>query len=174
MWKAFPGKEDQSRQFLFRIDDWGRHYQIYLLSPEQPITPRWGKWETKKIGSSILGYDRYRFQLRANPTTKRIVHHESGERKKNGRRTAIYDRDELRGWLERKAKSAGFHVEGFDYDPPISQPFRKKGKAGLHSRVDFRGVLKVFDSSAFKVAFSNGIGPAKAFGFGMLVLEPIK
>lgn len=143
-----------------------------MLSEEKPILPDWGKWETKEIKPNFLEYDQYLFNLRANTTVKRVVRNDSGKRKKNGRRTAIYNDKKLKEWLSRKAQQSGFEVELCNADPPISQPFRKKGKFGKHVRVDFKGILKVFDRSAFKTAFAKGIGPAKAFGFGMLMLDP--
>jgi CRISPR system Cascade subunit CasE len=173
-WEAFPERPNDNRKFLTRIDDRGRFYELMLLSEEKPTLPGWGQWETKQIKPSFLEHDRYAFNLRANTTVKRVVRDESGDRKKNGRRTAIYKPGDLRDWLERKAQQAGFTVEQFAADPPIARPFRKKGKSGKHVRVDFRGILKVTDSSAFKEAFSKGIGPAKAFGFGMLLLESIE
>lgn len=174
VWEAFPNREDQARDFLIRVDNKGRFYQVLVLSCERPTLPGWGKWETKEVGPRFLEYDRYRFELRVNPTVKRVVRNDSGERKKNGQRTAIYDREALENWLRRKALASGFDVERFDVDPPLSQPFRRKRKAGKHIRVDFRGILRVVNQSGFKSAFAKGIGPAKAFGFGMLVLQPLK
>jgi len=173
VWEAFPGREDQDRNFLMRVDNRGRFFQVLLLSHERPTMPEWGQWETKEINPQFLEHDRYRFELRANPTVKRVVRNDFGERKKNGRRAAIYSRDDLKAWMDRKAQISGFQVENFDMDPPVSQPFLKKGKAGKHIKVDFRGILSVLDRAAFKSAFATGIGPAKAFGFGMLVLEPV-
>jgi CRISPR system Cascade subunit CasE len=174
VWEAFPDRENDHRQFLTRIDHSGGNYQVLLLSEQKPTPPVWGQWETKQISPHFLEADRYRFSLRANATIKRVVRDDSGNRKKNGRRTAIYSREELSHWLFKKARQSGFDVEEFDADPPIAQPFRKNGKSGKHIRVDFRGFLRVLDRDAFKDTFAKGIGPAKAFGFGMLMLEPVR
>ena len=174
VWEAFPDRPDDNRKFLTKVDDRGRFFELMILSEERPTLPDWGQWETKEIKPTFLEHERYAFNLRANTTVKRVVRDESGERMKNGRRTAIYKPEELRQWLERKAQQSGFAVEQFDADPPIARPFRKDGKPGKHVRVDFKGILKVTDSSAFKEAFSKGIGPAKAFGFGMLMLQPVE
>lgn len=174
VWEAFPNRGDQARDFLIRVDNKGRSYQVLVLSCERPTLPGWGMWETKEVCPHFLEYDLYRFELRANPTVKRVVRDDSGKRKKNGQRTAIYNREALGNWLKRKAQASGFEVVKFDVDPPLSQPFHRKGKPGKHVRVDFRGLLRVVNHSQFKSAFANGIGPAKAFGFGMLVLQPLK
>jgi len=52
--------------------------------------------------------------------------------------------------------------------------FCKPGARGVHSAVDFQGVLQVTDGPKFRETFARGIGPAKAFGFGLLVLAPLQ
>jgi CRISPR system Cascade subunit CasE len=42
---------------------------------------------------------------------------------------------------------------------------------GLHSAMEFTGVLQVTNHEKFRDAFTNGIGSGKAFGFGMLALS---
>jgi CRISPR system Cascade subunit CasE len=52
--------------------------------------------------------------------------------------------------------------------------FQKKGQGGLHSAIEFQGVLSVTDPAKFHhETFTRGIGSAKAFGFGLLVIVPI-
>jgi len=50
--------------------------------------------------------------------------------------------------------------------------FEKNGQTGLHSAVEFQGVLAVTDPARFHETFTRGVGPAKAFGFGLLVIAP--
>ncbi len=168
LWKAFPNLGN--RNFLFRVEPQEAGFLIYLLSENQPEKQTWGRWESKAIGDAFLSHSHYRFQLCANPTVKRRV-----EGRKNGTRTAICDPKELKEWLMRKAGQGGFSVdaETLRISPAIKQPFRKNGKHGNHSRVEFQGVLRVTDSKPFQETFKNGIGSAKAFGFGLLVLQPI-
>jgi CRISPR system Cascade subunit CasE len=45
---------------------------------------------------------------------------------------------------------------------------------GFHVGVRFQGVLEVTNREEFKKAFTQGIGSAKGFGFGMLVIQPLK
>ncbi len=47
----------------------------------------------------------------------------------------------------------------------------KKGKKAGFSSVDFEGELKVTDSELFQKALFSGIGPAKAFGCGLLMVR---
>ncbi|ODS31181.1 MAG: CRISPR system Cascade subunit CasE [Candidatus Scalindua rubra] len=176
LWKAFPGQDGKCRDYLSRIDSKDRYYQILLLSNQRPTLPDWGQWQTKEVTSSFLEYELYRFELRANPTVKRIVRDNDRTRKKNGRRTSICDRNELKLWIYRKAQEAGFEIynDKLEISAPVKQSFIRNGSIGKHSKVDFKGILKVVNRELFKKAFSRGIGSAKSFSFGMLVLQPIK
>ena len=58
-------------------------------------------------------------------------------------------------------------------DPAGRHPFHRRGDEGLHVGVRFRGVLNVTDKERFADAFRHGIGSAKGFGFGMLILKPV-
>ncbi len=51
--------------------------------------------------------------------------------------------------------------------------FRKKGKPGYHGGVQFRGTLEVTDREYFSKTYQAGIGSAKSFGFGLLLLAPL-
>ena len=51
--------------------------------------------------------------------------------------------------------------------------FHKPGTHGLHAAVELQGVLEVTDPAQFRDTFRRGLGPAKAFGFGLLVLAPL-
>jgi len=169
IWKAFPTTDD--RKFLFRIEPHDREFLVYLLSQTSPKMQQWGHWETKEIALSFLDHESYHFQLCANPTVKR-----KREGRKNGTRTAIYDVEQLKAWLTRKATDGGFVVDdaALQITPPMNQPFYKDRKRGNHKRVEFQGILNVIDKEKFKATFTLGIGSAKAFGFGLLVLQPIK
>jgi CRISPR system Cascade subunit CasE len=173
LWRAFPNRDGQDRPFLFRIDDKHEAFRILLLAPDRPTEQPWGRWERKDVKRGFLDHDRYLFQVRANPTVKRVVRDEAGERKKNGRRTGIYDHDGLRGWIERKAAQSGFELIECSIGPPMETRFVKSGQRGKHIAVDFQGVLRVTDRPVFQNAFQKGIGPAKAFGFGLLMLQPV-
>ena len=166
LWEAFPGHDGERREFLFRVDDAGRDFRVFLLSTPEPAPPSWGYWEPKKVAESFLAHDGYRFQLRANPTMRR-----SSDR----RRLAIYSENGLRDWIQRKARQHGFQLQGETLlvGAPIDEFFVKKGRGGKHVSVDFQGALAVTDRDAFRDAFTNGIGSAKAFGFGLLMLQPI-
>lgn len=171
LWKAFPGRDGEDRDFLSRTEFQRARQVTLLLSPSEPVPQRWGQWETKCVPEAFLEQERYLFDLRANPVVSRS--REDSPRGTRGKRQPLVRADDLRSWIHRKADGAGFRVdeETLDVGVPLRQPFRKKSGSGVHTRVDFRGVLSVSDYDRFQEAFKKGIGPAKAFGFGLLMLR---
>ena len=185
VWQAFPGRDGAARDFLTRLDDKAGGTQLLIISPTEPTRPALltdhDEWATKAIPSGFFQARRYRFQLHANPTVKRVVRDAAGNRKKNGRRESINGEAELRAWLQRKGAAGGFTVPEsvrLEVFSEVSH-FTKKPKSaqavtGTHGAVDFSGVLEVTDPALFLTnTFTKGIGSAKAFGFGLLVLAPV-
>lgn len=174
LWRAFPDCDHKERDFLFRIDRDENRMTVWILSMQKPEELKeWGRWETKEVSDSFLKYQYYVFSLRANPTVMHVVRNDTGERKKNGRRGTIYAADELERWLRGKGEQSGFTIEQCACAPPVKEYFYKQGKKGVHGRVDFTGVLSVTDPEKFQYAYQHGLGSAKAFGFGLLLLRPI-
>jgi len=179
MWEAFPRREDEDRSFLFRVDVRDDGPEVLMLSHVEPACPDWCPsegWSVKQIKPEFLGHRYYRFDLRANATRKVTKLTGSGEPSKNGRRAVISGEQELRAWLDRKASQGGFRVvddSSLVIDPRTDYHFRKGNASGLHVGVRFRGTLEVTDPDCLKKTFCQGIGSAKAFGFGLLLLQPI-
>lgn len=166
IWKAFPGKPEANRDFLFRVADKDEIFRIYILSDEKPIALDVGKWQTKEVSEGFLDHERYKFQLKANPTKRR---------KDDGRRLGLFKEDLLREWMMNKAKANGFEVDekALVIGAPMEERFRKGNVDGKHIAVDFQGVLRVVDKVLFKKAFKQGIGSAKSFGYGLLMLQVV-
>ena len=98
-----------------------------------------------------------RFRLQANPTVKR-----------DGKRHAIYPEPDLMAWLERKGQQHGFVVDqSFLHINKLGKRYGKKRKRQWHA-VQFDGVLTIVDVARFGDTLHQGIGSAKAFGFGLL------
>lgn len=178
-WEAFPGQPEAERHFLTRLDDTGHGFRLLILSPEPPTRPDWcpsEAWQSKTVSAPFFQHKSYHFSLLANPTKKLVVRNADGSRKKNGRRIALNKREDLIAWIERKGIEHGFKVDGRTLKtvPRPRQQFLKKGKSGTHTATDFSGILLVTDPALFEQAAKKGIGSAKAFGFGMLCLAPIK
>jgi len=173
LWQAFPGTE--ARTFLYRVEPNENGFLVYLLSEKEPEHLEWGRWESKPFNEGFLDRTHYRFQLCANPT-RRYVKDGQGNRFEKSKRFVVADPAELKKWLLHKAEQGGFAVDeaALQISPPVNQPFYKNRKRGNHRRVEFSGLLKVTDHEHFKETFRKGIGSAKAFGFGLLVLQPVQ
>ncbi len=178
VWQAFGTSDGQPRDFLIRVDRKEEAYRVLILSRSTPKKPDWcptSCFGTKAIPDDYFQYARYRFSLLANPTRKLRVDNPDGTRKKNGRRVPIAKREELVTWLQRKAEAGGFSV---DPDSLLTIPrgrefFHKPDAHGTHTAIEFKGELAVRDPAQFRLTVAAGIGSAKAFGFGLLLLAPI-
>ncbi len=179
LWRCFPGQPDRKRDFLTRIDTVEGGFRVWLLSPSRPTRPDWCPPEcfaAKEIAESFLAHRYYAFSLRANPAKCLVQRNEQGERRRNGKRVPLIKPVELREWLDRKGEQGGFQIAEkppLDIGPMVKSHFRKGKRAACHGGVEFRGVLEVTDPSVFKETYRKGIGSAKGFGFGLLLLKPV-
>ena len=176
-WELFPNCPNAKRNFLTRLLLESDDISFFVLSEIPPHRPVWCPeifFGTKRVSASFLDHSTYRFDLFANPT--KMTHPERKDTLgKNGKRLALLKEEEQRAWFDRKAVANGFIV---DFDSlrvakPINRYFYKNGIRGNHIGVRFTGVLSVTDKDLFAKAFSHGIGTAKGFGFGMLMIQPI-
>jgi CRISPR system Cascade subunit CasE len=178
IWQAFGGRDGAARDFLIRVDQKEDAHRVLILSQTQPTKPDWCPTDcfgTKHIPPDYFSHESYRFSLLANPTKKLRVDNPDGSRKKNGRRVPITQREDLIQWLQRKGEAGGFV---FDHEAIRTIPrgrefFHKAGAHGTHTAVEFQGTLNVLDKTLFLQTVRQGIGSAKAFGFGLLALTPL-
>jgi len=193
VWDAFPHldrhrndrrPEGTPRFFLTRLDEDPRQggFRLYILSATAPVRPAWcpdheRNWATKHIRAEFLEHKRYRFSLRANPTKKVTPKGPDGLHQGQGKRVRVREITDLFAWMGRKAQAGGFEVEHgtLRVTPRGLQHFsiEKERRLGTLGAVDFDGCLRVRNCDAFKDTFANGIGSAKAFGFGLLLIEPL-
>ena len=178
IWQCFPHRPDADRDFLFRLNEVPTGVLVHVLSPHEPQRPVFcaeGNWQIKAVPPSFLEHDCYRFDVICNPGRKVMAFTSDGQRKKNSRREAIIKPDEQSAWLDRKAAATGFEVlPGARLDPANSYFFRKDQQRGTHIGVRFSGALRVIQREAFCRAFYKGLGNARGFGFGMLLLSPVR
>jgi len=154
----------------------------------------------KEISPSFLMHRYYAFDLRANPVKSVAPRGIDGEplyrpdgKRMRSKRVPLVKPDDLHQWLIKKGKvrcrdqDTGLDVPGgfqimekrpLEISPMQESYFRKKDKkngkkhTAYHGGVQFRGVLEVTDREAFKQTWQSGIGSAKGFGFGLLLLAP--
>jgi CRISPR system Cascade subunit CasE len=131
----------------------------------------------KRVEVAARAGQTLRFFLRANPTVRRLRFDEDGpppDRLISGQRVGLLREEEQIEWLARKLEDAGcklLTVEARDRGEQVS--FKAATRVRMvHRCVDFEGYLGVNDPERLRAAVMAGIGPAKAFGFGLLSLAP--
>ncbi len=180
LWQCFPGEPDRDRDFLTRVDMLEGGFRLWLLSPRRPTRPPWCPpecFEVKEIAETFLSHQHYAFDLRANAVKCLVQRNDQGERLRRGKRVPLIDPQELRAWIDRKAEQGGFCIvddRPLEIGPMVKRHFRKFDHAACHGGVEFRGILEVTDRPQFQTTYYTGIGSAKAFGFGLLLLSPVK
>ena len=195
IWELVSRNVNQKRDFLYRVeyDAYQNIKHIYLLALHQiasrnnlkiAVSPRYQP--QIETGESLF------FKLRANPIIKRkengkakeygLIMDAKHQFKKNGQSYLDqFSMDELISdvgmkWLGRKGEQHGFSVKRFEVDigndneysvsPPGKQAFTLR-------TLDFEGKLKIIDPGWFKKTLFKGIGSAKSFGCGMLMVKRI-
>lgn len=104
-----------------------------------------------------------RFELLASPCKK------VGGDCKNSRREFLWESEKRMDWLRRKGESGGFQVlQASEISQRIDVLGRRAGMQIKHSAMLFSGVLCITDAEAFWKCYTQGIGPGKAYGLGML------
>ena len=197
LWVCFPDTPEAKRDFLTRVDIIEGAFRVWILAERKPLRPPWcsvGDFQVKKIASSFLSHRYYAFDLIANPTKCIVQRDKNGSRKRQGKRIPLVKESDLRTWLERKGYvrcrdpitgedvPGGFRLavgKPLEIRPMLEHHFRKmprdanKKQVAYHGGVQFRGVLEVTDRNYFIETYKTGIGSAKSFGFGLLLLAPI-
>ena len=175
-----PEKDKGPTPFLSRYIQKSNHAELLLVSKYPPLKPDWcgsEQWQLIEINESYLSQPRYFFDLYANPTMSVKKSDGNGGFTKNGRRLTLMDTASQRDWLLRKGVNHGFQlVEDIPLriEKPVNHRFNRKGKKGLHIGVRFQGALHVTDRESFRKTFQEGIGTAKGFGFGLLMIKPVQ
>jgi CRISPR system Cascade subunit CasE len=195
--RAFPDDAGPSPRgahaVLHRLDeDRGDRLVLLVQSRTKPMIERWPVGYVLDMGGDLdLAFSsvgenpairdleaqlatlssgrRFAFRLRANTTRK--VDSKSGPdgARRHGRRVPVRGDEERLRWFARHAEAAGFATE--DHEIRVTEVAARGGRGGKSVTVGgalFEGILVVRDVDRFVRALSSGIGPAKAYGFGLL------
>ncbi len=121
-----------------------------------------------------------RFRLRANATRKIGTKTVDG-RVQHGRRVPHRNDEACVEWLRRKGIAHGFELTpgtgevsglAITHDAPLRG--HRVGSVISFEGVRFDGVLRIIDVEMFRAAATHGVGPAKAYGFGLLSFAPMR
>lgn len=185
IWKFFPDIPAGERPFIFRFDLEKGLPTFYIVSSCQPQPDHHWRLETKPYAPKLEPGDPLRFSLRINPTI--VVDHKRYEPVSQYKRNhpdwyqetthAQLEQEILGEWLTKNAERWGFQTDPrrlqiLNYQ---KESFAKK-RRNSHHRVqiavaEVRGSLEVTDPERFKQYLFEGMGRAKGFGCGLMMVR---
>lgn len=139
---------------------------IIILSQKEPCVPYACHIQSKEIPSPFFERTHYRFEVTINP-----VKRENATRKLIPMRS----REDIIQWFCSRTEKWGFYVqeENIEVADIYVDTFRKENQTVTLGKATIKGILKVENHSQFLQAVSLGLGRGKAFGCGLLQLNPI-
>ncbi len=177
LWSLFPENAAAERDYLFRVERFGQQQaEVLMQSMREPFAGN-------ALGVRLLACKDYplslnvgqqlRFLLIANPV--KTINDENGRLNARGEvkkcRVPLIHEEEWRNWLERKFTGCA-ELQTLIAEKRLPLNFRKakEKRVGKIQPVYFQGVLQVKDPAGLREVLNTGIGPAKAFGCGLLSL----
>ena len=195
IWRLMSHADDEPRGFLFRREQIGHWPVFYVLSEREPMDsdPAW-QVASKRFDPQLTVGSRLGFVLRANPVSTRKASSDPADRRRYRDDVVMQEkRREVErvldpnkrasqaqlvqragpGWLANRVERNGFALEALHVDGYRQHRLSKRGQdhAIRFSTLDYQGVLRVVDVDRFLTTLANGIGPAKAFGCGLLLVR---
>lgn len=117
--------------------------------------------------------ERYSFCLRAN-TTRNVYQENDDGTPIRGKVIGLYAVPEQREWLISRAGKFGMEMLSVQVTLSDGLQFWHDDHRVTLAVAQFDGVLQVNDVEALGRAVQDGVGPAKAFGCGLLSLAPLR
>lgn len=187
LWNLFEADPDAERDFLYRQEGQSDELVFLVLSRRLPGSDD-GLWQvqTKAYAPRLKSGQCLAFSIRINPVVKR--RDDAGRQHRHdlvmdlkktdaGAAGTQAERVQLaaRQWLGTRQSQYGFKLADATVIGEAYRQWRFGGKGGNRisfSTVDCSGHLTVTDRARFEAALMNGVGPAKAFGCGLLLIRP--
>ncbi len=185
LWRLFPDEVRETRRdaaearqgFLFRFEQYvtGRPLRVLLQSRKAPAVAE---------GAALLGVREFdphpeagqslAFVLTANPikTVADVFKDSKPDKRSTGVRVPLLKEEQQRDWLTRKLAGIA-DLDQVAIAPQAPIYFRKANRAGKIVPAVFEGTLRVADGDALRKLLLGGVGPAKAFGCGLLLVRRI-
>jgi len=192
IWSFFAGS--QNRDFLFRVEQDGRGFRAFTLSRREPQADSevWNV-ESKEFDPRLRKGDCFDFSVRVNPVIRAssgpgrgkrhdVVMHAKAraDAEEPLRTTADLIQRCGADWLAKRSLSHGFSLsgEGEPAERVIASRYlrRKMRKSGgtapiVVATLDLSGCLRIEDVTAFRKTLFEGLGPAKGFGCGLMMIK---
>lgn len=196
VWSLFSKGPNDERSFLYRQELDGTVPKFYIVSENEPDDES-GLWDinVKSYDPVLRPGQELSFSLRGNPIVSKrdkngkqhrhdvVMDEKFRMKKENSGKDYNVNISEIvqqKGveWLQKKAEASGFSIEKEQVraDGYCNHKFYKpNGKHNISfNTIDFTGVLTVTDLEMFKKVLFEGIGPAKGFGCGLLMVRLVR
>lgn len=192
VWRLFPGQPEASRSFLYRLERSSDGFVVYLVSRNVP-EDKDGllAMETKPYAPSLAPGQCLDFSLRVNPVVTRpdssgnpkrhdvvmdLKRRSTGsEELPEGMREASLVQQAVVAWLQKRCQGYGFDLVA---DSAVCGSYqqhliaaRGRERPVRFSSVDIAGRLLVREPESLLKALFHGVGPAKGFGCGLLLVR---
>jgi CRISPR system Cascade subunit CasE len=161
---GFEAYQEHTR-VLFRVEPEEKDGLVHILV-QSKVEPSWAlpgmvTSQVKEVHPVFHQGIKLRFRLRANPTVTR-----------NGKRYGLIRDQSLEEWLRKKGKYLGvqFHSMSIVDEGYVTGARGREGhRLNLKTSL-YEGLLTVTDAHLLEKNLTQGIGPGKAFGCGLLSL----
>ena len=186
VWSLFAATGDEKRNFLYRRIDMGS----FLTVSERPPEDAHRLWsiEAKEYAPDLHPGQRLRFVLRANPAmsartpgarrgkTVDAVMHAKFKLAADERKAFAGGSDAALDWLTARGPAIGANFErercsATGYGQVIIRKDEAR-KPITFAEIDYEGVLTVADPAKLTAALFNGVGKARSYGCGLMLVRP--
>jgi CRISPR system Cascade subunit CasE len=137
----------------------------------QPESDAFATRDLKPLLEAIEGGAKFRFRLRANATRRIDTKSAPDGTRRNGRRVPVRGEDGREAWIRSRLQVHGMRLAGPSEQKPEGRSIgHAQQRVRTHEGCVFDGILEIVDAERARRAVAQGIGPAKAYGFGLLSL----
>ena len=157
---------------MFPVDEkllWARSTNGVLVRSKQAPVAKGATYIEREIPAITAGGN-YSFCLNANAVIQRQCKQGDGSMKKVNHQIRDWQEDSLKVWLLNRSFSNGFAIKSLKIDAHREVINRKEQTWDINY-TEFAGELIVVDEDKFTNAVNRGIGRAKAFGAGLLIIS---
>ncbi len=188
IWRLFPG-EGEARDFLFRREREGdgplSYYAVSQRAPQ--AVSGMLTVQSKPYAPKLSVGERVRFDLRANPVVTRKTKSGTPQRhdvlmdaKRQSKANKLDKsgcRDAMEAaaleWLTKRAPAWGLSIqtESVLTSGYAQHRLRSKGRNIEFSSLDYCGMAQVTDPERLSFALVEGVGHARGFGCGLLLVK---
>ena len=172
----FFGEDRQTSQVLYRTKLTDSSLDLYTYSrlPVKDDVRDSYQIASKDMTGWLMGMEEgqtYRFDLIAYPSKKVEP---KGELRRRSQRRVLNSPAERTAWLARKGNQYGFDILSVvELESTQVSGWHDSSKGGSmkFAAYHYQGVLSITNVAVFRDAVQHGIGPEKAYGCGMLLLQ---